>query len=180
MLSLYFVYLDLGLDTRVFVCICFLEREATLSSLVYTHRLAPTRSLHTPSHTYSYSLHACHTSLPCKVRRRSHLPLLSTTHSRTYSYLLRNTRRRSRLPLSSTHTLSECTPKGAGSRRRDSVESLQRIERVCEKGAKESRAEAHLERGREVDGLVPTIYRPLTTGRRQRFTVTDLEGFVIT
>ena len=33
---------------------------------------------------------------------------------------------------------------------------------MCEKGAKESRAEAHLERGREVDGLVVPDDFPLT------------------
>ena len=69
---------------------------------------------------------------------------------------------------------SKCTPKGAGSRRRDSVGSLQRIERVCEKGAKESRAEAHLERGREL--MVLSRRFPADTGRRQWFTVTDFKG----
>ena len=56
---------------------------------------------------------------------------------------------------------SKCNPKGAGSRRRDSVGSLQRIARVCEKGAKESRAEAHLERGEPRAKMVSDDF-PLT------------------
>ena len=50
MLSLYFVYLDLGLDTRVFVCICLLAtRGDSSASLVYS-------STHTPSHLLAATL----------------------------------------------------------------------------------------------------------------------------
>ena len=50
MLSLYFVYLDLGLDTRVFVCICLLAtRGDSSASLVYS-------STHTLSHLLAATL----------------------------------------------------------------------------------------------------------------------------
>ena len=50
MLSLYFVYLDLGLDTRVFVCICLLAtRGDSSASHVYS-------STHTLSHLLAATL----------------------------------------------------------------------------------------------------------------------------
>ena len=72
---------------------------------------------------------------------------------------------------------SECTPKGAGSRRRDSVGSLQRIERVCEKGAKESRAGLTVSEAKRQDIMILLPRRfPADDWRRQRFTVTDFKG----
>ena len=64
MLSLYFVYLDLGLDTRVFVCICLLATLDTHSTRTYS-LLAHTRhAYHAISRRMAASLSATSDSSP--------------------------------------------------------------------------------------------------------------------